>query len=77
MKSLYNSLLLNLNPFVVCEKCYFLGEEYVDHMKTHIVTRHEHDVRNGIKLMQKLFDENHYGLHQCLYCVYGTKNEGN
>lgn len=47
------------------------------HIKTHDEINDRPIIQKTILLLQKLMDDNHYGLNQCLYCVYGSKTEGN
>lgn len=63
--------------FIVCNKCFFLGGAFIKHIKTHEDKSEQPIVQKAILLLQKCMDENHYGLNQCLYCVHGTKTEGN
>jgi hypothetical protein len=71
------------NPFfsffsLVCQVGYFPLTPFLDHMESyHCDADQQSKCFSHMSILNEIFQHKVYGMHQCLYCLYGTPDKAN
>lgn len=67
--------------FLVCVKPFYTFKKYTVHMSNHAYEKPSNEAKQNkvcldMAKLHELIENKEFGLYQCLFCLYGSDNEG-